>query len=133
MSSYFRKARRYIQKHNKTFPANSFRWIPKDDWPQGGIDARFKVGRSRDYVVQLFHEDDNIIRLTVNRTDILPDGNWVDGMTWDELQRIKAMAGYADHFAVEIYPEADQLVNDANMRHLWIFPAPLSFGWRIER
>lgn len=49
------------------------------------------------------------------------DGN--DGITWDELQAVKDEFLGADCQAVEIYPQADELVNETNLRHLWEVPA----------
>ena len=31
--------------------------------------------------------------------------------------------------AVEVFPADDQVVNVANMRHLWVLPEPLPFAW----
>lgn len=48
------------------------------------------------------------------------DGNWIDGITWDELMEIKRQCGFGDRLAVEIYPPDEHIVNVANMRHLFI-------------
>lgn len=45
-----------------------------------------------------------------------------DGISWDDLQWIKGAAGYRDREAVEVYPRDGDVVNVANMRHLWILP-----------
>lgn len=42
-----------------------------------------------------------------------------DGITWDELQRIKDDTLGPDATAVEFYPAANSVVNELNMRHLW--------------
>jgi len=54
---------------------------------------------------------------------------WVDGITWDDLQRLKREAGYGDREAVEVYPPAACVVNEANIRHLWILPSRMPFSW----
>ena len=59
-----------------------------------------------------------------------PDGRWKDDITWDELQEIKRQAGYGNQMAVEIYPDDLDIVNVANMRHLWILDEPLPIGWK---
>jgi hypothetical protein len=51
-------------------------------------------------------------------------------MTFDELQAIKSAVGYGDSCAVEIYPEDSDLVNDANMRHLWVLQERPAFAWK---
>ncbi len=50
-------------------------------------------------------------------------------MTWEELQEIKRQVGIGDFFAVEIFQRDKDIVNVANMRHLWVLPDPLDFGW----
>lgn len=88
----------------------------------------FEVWRSRDFFVQVFNEG-GVVRLTVNRT-YAPNGiDWADGITWDELQRIKAEVGRNDRWAVEVYPPDEHVVNDANMRHLWLLDTAPTFGW----
>lgn len=48
--------------------------------------------------------------------------NGKDGLTWDELQEVKSDAGYGDRAAIEVYPRQDEIVNYANIRHLWVLP-----------
>lgn len=45
-----------------------------------------------------------------------------DGIPWDDLQNIKNEALGADTIAVEVYPAADRVVDELNMRHLWEVP-----------
>ncbi|MFJ5980162.1 hypothetical protein ACIQCX_04495 [Enterobacter cancerogenus] len=82
------------------------------------------------FLVQEFQEDNGVIRLTVNTTSIGSSGRWKDGISWDALQEIKSAVGYSDRDALEIYPRDSDVVNVANMRHLWITPEPISFAWR---
>lgn len=87
---------------------------------------------SRHFMVQLFHEGNaeypNLIRLSVNRIRANVKG-WIENITWEELQEIKAELGFANKYAIEIYPRAQDVVNVANMRHLWLLETPLSIGW----
>lgn len=53
----------------------------------------------------------------------------MDQITWDQLQTIKSELGFGDWYAVEVYPANADLVNDANMRHLWMLETRLSIGW----
>jgi hypothetical protein len=46
-----------------------------------------------------------------------------DGISWDILQQVKNDLAGEDAMAVEIYPPQCFLVNEANMRHLWVIPA----------
>ena len=87
------------------------------------------VWRSKYFLVQVKLEN-GVTRLSVNRTELDSTGNWRDGITWDELQEIKDLCGFANREAVEVYPAAQDLVNVANIRHLWILEQPLPFIWR---
>lgn len=40
--------------------------------------------------------------------------------TWPELQKIKNTVIGEDVYAVEIFPASNDVVNNANFRHLWI-------------
>ena len=55
------------------------------------------------------------IHLTVNRLDMK------DGISWDELQRIKNACGFEDRDAVEAYPRQRDVINTGNIRHLYVF------------
>lgn len=123
-----RQERRLMEKQNSKRP-NRLAPIPDSMWPKDGINTRFAVWHSRYYLVQGFHEQNEIVRISVNRTNMRPDGRWDDRIEWDELQDIKRQVGFGSSFAVEIYPRDGDVVNVANMRHLWILPKPMDFGW----
>ena len=55
-----------------------------------------------------------------------------DGIGWDELQAVKDEMLGPDVLAVEMYPPADRVVNEANIRHLWTVPAD-SFTFGLHR
>jgi len=88
-----------------------------------------RVWRSRDFLVQLCRDPSGKERLSINRTAIDSTGRWKDGIRWEELQRLKAEAGFGDVQAVEIYPSNEDVVNDANIRHLFLMREPLPFAW----
>lgn len=104
--------------------------IAKCQWPNDTDPKRKEVWRSRDFLVQVFAEDDGVLRMSVNRSTMEPDGYWTEGITWDELQKLKRQIGRGDMFAVEIYPRDKDIVNVSNIRHLWILPKMLPIGWR---
>lgn len=90
-----------------------------------------KAWRNAEFLVQLY-DDDGHPRLSVNRTRLAPNRqDWADGITWDELQQIKTDVGYAELWAIEIYPPDNQTINDANLRHLWLLEEPPAQGWRF--
>lgn len=71
-----------------------------------------------------------LVRLSVLRTTLeQKSGRWADGITWDELQQIKAECGYVDMDALELYPIAADVVNVANLRHMWVMRDPVEFAW----
>jgi hypothetical protein len=88
------------------------------------------VWRSRDYLVQVYAERPGLHRLSINRSELAADGGWQDGISWEEIQRIKSECGFGDRDAVEIYPCDGDVVNVANIRHIWVFDEPLDFAWR---
>lgn len=110
--------------------------LPPSEWPAEYVALAPKgltrVLLSGRFLVQEFAPvEGGAVRLTVNRVKRKADlSSWQDGITWDELQRLKTEAGYGDAFAVEVYPADEDLVAVANMRHLWVLPEPPPFAWR---
>lgn len=89
-----------------------------------------KVYRSDRFIVQIFNHE-GYTRVSVNRTMINDYGEFLDGITWDDLFRIKNEIGFADNDAVEVYPAQTDLTNVANIRHLWILKeGDAPFIWR---
>jgi len=124
-------ARKYMKKENKKWPAEPVP-VPPEKWPQLKPPSGAKVvavWRSKKYVIQQYVEKSGANRLTICRTILGDDGDWGDNITWDELQQIKAAVGFGDCWAVELFPPDDNVVNVANMRHLWILPSAPDFGW----
>ena len=122
-----RELQRSLRMENARFGRKMER-IPmgsSDRLPAGIVEC----WRSRDFLAALWRKGGQS-RLTVNRTMIDGKGNWLDGITWDDLQRIKSECGFGAVEAVEVYPADTDVVNVANMRHLWILNEPLPFIWR---
>lgn len=116
-----------------------FTEIPESSWPRivGSDPTPLALFMNRLYLVQwyedavqLFGENILVIRLSVNRTKVGGDGRWKAEIPWDDLQEIKTAVGLGDRYAIEIYPRDRDVVNVANMRHLWVLPEPLPIGWR---
>ena len=125
-----RAERRAANKHNRQRLPKVLTEIPRDQRPAVHSSVpHIAVYASRDYLVQVFDEGNGIKRITVNRVAI-GGTTWDDGITWDELQRIKAEVGYGDEWAVEVFPADDQVVNVSSMRHLWVLPEPPAFAWQ---
>lgn len=97
-----------------------------------------RVWVSHRYLVQLYQEapfnDAPVYRMSVCRTRLNKAGaRWQDGLTWDELQAIKREIGFGDWYGVEVYPRERDVVNVANMRHVWLMEKPLLIGCRGEK
>lgn len=109
--------------------------VPREDWPimaQLEVEA-LRVWRSADYLAVLYKQlIDGNLRLSVNstrRTACRKRYNkggvdWKDGITWDEMQRIKNETLGEDVWCVEVYPAQEKLVDVANVRHLWVLDGP---------
>lgn len=126
-----RAAKRELAAGNKKWPEHLVQWKP-EDWPTSGPPGLLRVFRSRYFLVQEFKAPaPALVRLSVNRTAIAGT-RWLEGVSWDELQEIKNPCGYEQHDAMEVFPCQTDVVNVANMRHLWVLIEPLSFVWRRE-
>lgn len=125
-----RQQRRKLERDNKVH-GRALHQIKRECWPTDDDEKRVEVWRSSTFLLQVFQEPGGVQRLSVNRTSIhVPTGDWEEGISWEELQRLKAECGRADLTAVEVYPAEIDEVNVANMRHLWVLPEKLSFMWK---
>lgn len=101
--------------------------IPKSEWPImpecGKLPRR--IWLSRDYLAQLYADKcesafcGSYLRLSVNKTK-RNGSDWRDGITWDELQRIKNECLGPEVWCAEAYPAESELVNVASIRHLYV-------------
>jgi hypothetical protein len=114
-----------------------FEQAPKKDWLVATgkhRPDRLAAWGSEDYTVQCFYVGDGIIRLAINRSQmILSPRYFADGITWEQLIGITRAIGYGDRWGVELYPPKRHVLNVMNVRHLWLFlndpPLPLAaFG-----
>lgn len=52
--------------------------------------------------------------------------------SWPEMQRIKDEIAGPNATAVEVYPPQNEIVDDADMYHLWVLTGPLDFSLSDE-
>jgi hypothetical protein len=124
-----REQRRQLARDNAKQPVELAE-APYDQWPPVTPPGLLQVWRSRDFLVQRYAAPAPALwRLSVNRTT-LTGVRWQDGISWDDLQRIKREAGFGFTYAVEVYPNDIDVVNVGNLRHLWLLPEPPAFAWR---
>jgi len=122
-----------LKQDNKGYPAHLVD-VPKEFWPlTWKADPRLeyvRVLRSSKFLVQIIveHPSENV-RMSVSRTMIDHQGNWKADISWEELQQVKYEAGWGEFICVEIYPANANVVNVANMRHLWLLPEGTQMGW----
>lgn len=128
MGDLTRQQRRALEAENRRWP-DKLRLIPESELSGYVKPPRQKEAwRSRKFLVQVFDEGGGVERLSVNFTSF-GKGRWIDGLTWDDLQRLKAECGRGEKCAVEIFPPEADKVDVANMRHLFVLPEPPDFMW----
>lgn len=123
-----REQKRQLEHDNAKLP-HYLEVVPKHLHPSTDDKNRVQAWRSRNFLVQAFYENDGFIRLSVNRTTLGDNGRWLENIRWEELMQLKREAGFSDWYAIEIYPRDKDVVNVANMRHLWVMEKPLNIGW----
>ena len=126
---YTSRQRKALLIENRSWPAALIQ-VPREQWPITS-EKVIEAWRSRNFFVAVYRERDGIERLSINRTTATKK-SWADGISWEELQRLKRECGRGDLDAVEIFPADSDVVNVANMRHLWVLPERLSFAWRAK-
>lgn len=106
--------------------------IPRDLWTMSQT-KQTHVWHSREFLVQMFDEAPfqgiEMRRITVSRVTLRADGRWNDGVSWEALMQVKREIGFGDWYGLEIFPRDGDIVNVANMRHLWMLAEPLNLGW----
>lgn len=132
MNKLIATKRAFLRQENKKFGAK-MQYVP-EPWPhQEGVEM-VGVWRSKDFLAQLVVEEKTkAMRLSIQRTMIDEKGGWVEGIAWDEMQRVKSECGLGHLIAVEIYPRDIDVVNVANMRHLFFLPIDFEIGWTARR
>ena len=130
---YTREQQLQLRKDNKQWP-EKLTSIEKDKWPtQNQTRPLLSVLRSSRFLVMIYREREGVLWMSVNRTEV-KGSRWVDGITWDELQALKREAGFGERDAIEIYPRDEDVVDVANIRHLFILEDSLvEFGWRRQK
>ena len=113
-------------------PAMRQPWTPfvrllESDRPELWARQRERVGdlltvwKNNLYSVQVYRRalgaEGEALHLAVRRHD----ESEVRG--WDDLQRIKNEIAGVDRAALEVYPVEAEVMNQANMRHLFVLPA----------
>lgn len=54
-------------------------------------------------------------------------------LTWREMQRVKNELVGPERVAVEVYPPVSELVDGANMFHLWVLPEGFALPFSLKK
>lgn len=122
-----RNQRRILAKENAKQPS-SLQLVPRARWPNLGPPDLIEVWISRGFLVQIYSEPRDFQRMSVCRAHHNSE-SWVDKITWDELMQLKRECGRGDKDALEVFPADVDILNVANMRHLFFPPEPVAFKW----
>lgn len=115
-----------LAQYNRTFPET----MQEQPVPTATGRPPRRAWRSRRFIALLFQEPHKPLRLSVCRAMLNEAGQYEDAVTWDDLQAVKSQCGFGAVDAVEIYPRDADVVNVANMRHLWLLPEGCPYTWR---
>jgi hypothetical protein len=96
--------------------------VPENEWSADGR-RPLSVWRSRAWQATLWLEAGGQLRLSINRPSLRA------GIAWEELQAVKAAVGFGTWQGLEVYPPEGRVVNQANVRHLWLSHEPMKIGW----
>ena len=81
--------------------------------------------RNNVYAVQVFGRSGGAMHLAIRRHDA------TEVRGWSDLQRIKDEIAGPERGAVEVYPRAKDVIDQANMRHLFVLPEGQSVPFTI--
>lgn len=126
-----RRQQEYLRQQNKLWK-NFMDEVPRSEWPPYNT-MPVSVWRSDRFLAQVFSPIGGVTRISILRTMIDDDGEWLQDISWDDLMDIKSEIGFERNWAVEIFPDYTEVMNVANMRHLWVLPEPPAFAWRAKR
>lgn len=113
-----------------TYGRDGWRWerreVTDHRLAPAGLQAAYL---NRFYSVQVFHQTAKdgleMTHLMVRRHDAQPI------RTWKDLQRIKNELTDPTRVAVEVFPPQNELVDAANILHLWVFPQGVKLGFGL--
>ena len=127
-----------LAQYNREWP-QTMTVVPKDSplWKQLPVgDPRLTnpptdAWRSSKFLACLYIEPGKAARrLSICRCKIDDAGRLEANIAWEDLQQVKSECGFGGLDAVEVYPRDADVVNVANMRHLWLLPEPSALVWR---
>ncbi len=95
--------------------------LPQGQLGSGWASACHACHRNRVFAVLERQDAVGVVHLAVSSlSGIRP--------SWHEMQRIKNEIAGEDATAIEVYPPQDQVVDEADMFHIWVLRGKLPFG-----
>jgi hypothetical protein len=135
MNRQIRRAQAALSRRQQKALPVTLTPVREDVWPDihGMSKKPIAVWQSREFLVQLYDEKAfngiAVNRATICRVTVETNNDWTANIKWEDIQKIKTDIGFGNWYALEIYPRNCDVVNVANMRHLWMLAAPLNIGW----
>lgn len=115
-----KKTRQLIAIENSNFN-DEFVCLESNDKGIAGASSYVKaIWRNRRFLVQIWQQEGYPTCLKINRTQLDSQGQYQDGITWDEMQEIKNAVGFADQDFIEVFPKVEHFAYNYNIRHLWL-------------
>lgn len=114
---------------NKSNDGLDFEKVDLESLPGGHPPEVMGVWRSSLYLVRHYSYK-GMERLSIDYA-ISDLNDRVDTISWDVLQAAKNSVGFADRWAIELYPPQEDEDTTINCRHLWLTTDP-GFSLRDE-
>lgn len=109
--------------------ATSKKWTPWEECIADDMPFTRAV-KNNHYVVMFMHSTPSrfgdVQRILIRDNLERPIHNWQD------FQRIKDELFGKESVAIEFYPKRSELIDDANIYHLWVLPEGYDFGFKIK-
>lgn len=110
------QAKKRLSAERMKWPEKLLQVPLEEEFRQNGVIEQWY---SQTFSVLVFLHKDGTERLMIHRMTMKGD-QWEDGITWDELMEVKRQCGRGETLAVEVFPKDSKIVNNGNVRHLWV-------------
>ncbi|MGM0806493.1 MAG: DUF7694 domain-containing protein [Bacillota bacterium] len=104
---------------------NSFKQHKHSGW-FGEMDRAYSDGSSYAILIRTVETEWGLVEHAAIR-----NGDNTD-IPWGEKQRIKNEVFGTERVAIEVFPKESELVDAANMYHLWILPEDMELPFKID-
>ncbi len=112
------------------------------EWHNGTVKARNRTSGQGEVVWALYTNDLYIVTAVPFQCDwgwcvhlvmrVKPEAQPLAGLTWANKQRVKDELLGKERLAVEVFPPASELVDQADAYHLWVLPEGFRLPFGVE-